>query len=162
MCGGTWYLSVYTTASTTLVILSAFSGLPYQLKLFFFSQLNSSSTWASQGCYVDESPRILQGYFGDQDSMTTESCISICSGLEFTMAATEYGSQCLCGNSLVGASPADSGDCSFPCAGMCFLFCVVIVFRSGAECFDIYLGNSAEVCGGNWRANVYTAPGVSV
>ncbi|KAE9396148.1 WSC-domain-containing protein [Gymnopus androsaceus JB14] len=119
MCGGTWYLSVYTTSSTTLS--------------------SSNSTWNSQGCYVDESPRILQGYFGDQDSMTTESCISICSGLEFTMAATEYGSQCLCGNSLVGASTADSGDCSFPCAG-----------------------NSVEVCGGNWRANVYIAPGVSV
>ncbi|TFK36071.1 glycosyl hydrolase family 71-domain-containing protein [Crucibulum laeve] len=121
VCGGGWIMSVYSKAAAP----------------------PSSSTWTSAGCYVDGGDRMLRGSSTSQAGMTTEICIGICSSQSFTLAATEYGSECYCGSQLYktgGAGVAtSSNECNMPCGG-----------------------NSAQTCGAGWRGNLYTAPGTAI
>ncbi|KIY62070.1 glycoside hydrolase family 71 protein [Cylindrobasidium torrendii FP15055 ss-10] len=120
-CGGTWTMSVWgkqalpgtTTASTT--------------------------DWTSNGCYSDSSTRLLRDVFWEDSSMTTELCKSHCTGLGYKLAATEYGSQCLCGNTLYYDGGSGTSLTSDRCNSAC-------------------QGNTAQSCGGSWTANLYTAP----
>lgn len=90
--------------------------------------------WESKGCYTDNSgSRTLYSLSTANDTMTTESCISYCASNGYPLAGTEYGRECYCGNNIAASgAAATSSDCSFACAG-----------------------NSAEVCGGNSRINIY-------
>jgi hypothetical protein len=52
--------------------------------------------------------------------MTTERCITICSSQGHSIAATEYGRQCLCGSQLYttgGARSTNASECSMKCDG---------------------------------------------
>ena len=55
--------------------------------------------------------------------MTTEQCTSICQTGGYTIAGTEYGTQCLCGSQLFQTNGAGvsttSSDCNMPCSGNC-------------------------------------------
>jgi len=99
------------------------------------------SGWTSAGCYYDNSARILRGSLTQQEGMTPEICIGICAAESYTIAATEYGSQCLCDSTFHvqgGAGVvANDGGCDMPCSGA---------------------PNSNETCGGDWHANVYVSP----
>ena len=64
--------------------------------------------------------------------LTPHSCIEACREMNNIFAGVEAGSECFCGDT-VPTELAPGGDCDHPCEG------------------DI-----SEICGGNWRMNVYT------
>ncbi|KAF9559027.1 hypothetical protein CPC08DRAFT_763569 [Agrocybe pediades] len=116
-CGGSWTMNVYTKVV--------------------------SSSWSSAGCYVDASTRMLRGSGTTITGMTIDKCISVCSSGGYSMAATEYGRECYCGNQLYkeggGGNPASAAQCNVPCEG-----------------------NTAQICGGSWRGNLYLKPGTAI
>lgn len=84
------------------------------------SSPNSTPTLAGytyQGCYTDStSARVLTGRSTSSSTMTYKTCSAYCAG--YTYFATEYGSQCYCGNAFSGSTTsAPSTDCSFKCSG---------------------------------------------
>jgi LysM repeat protein len=91
--------------------------------------------WTSLGCYVDvTTSRTLanQIILSNQDTtMTVELCQQTCRSSGYTFAGLEYAHQCWCANSILNNGPATSG-CSSPCPG-----------------------NTAEICGGSDRINIY-------
>jgi glucan endo-1,3-alpha-glucosidase len=97
-CGGSWTLNVYTenVAST------------------------SPTTWASAGCYIDASTRMLRGSATlSQAGLTTEACISTCTQGGFTMAGTENGDQCFCGSQIYQGNGAGVSTASSECSSAC-------------------------------------------
>ncbi|KAL6910584.1 hypothetical protein GGI43DRAFT_390527 [Trichoderma evansii] len=89
------------------------------------------------GCYQDNIGRVLSGdVLPDLGPMTNEKCVANCVSKGFSIAATEYGGQCYCGNELVGSSKLADSQCSIACEG-----------------------NSAEICGGSWAISVYSKTG---
>ncbi|KAL7937626.1 COOH terminal WSC domain-containing protein [Trichoderma chlorosporum] len=89
------------------------------------------------GCYEDNINRVLTGdILPDLGPMTNDLCVANCVSKGFSIAATEYGGQCYCGNELVGSSKIDDSQCSMACEG-----------------------NSKEVCGGSWAISVYSKTG---
>ncbi|KAI4121761.1 MAG: hypothetical protein LQ338_006185 [Usnochroma carphineum] len=92
--------------------------------------------WSYQGCYVDGvSGRILASQQPDSSTLTIENCIATCAQLGYTVAGTEYSSQCFCDNAIIngGTKAAADTDCNTACAG-----------------------NSAEECGGGNRMSIYS------
>lgn len=94
------------------------------------------TTWTSLGCYVDvTTSRTLanQIILPNQDTtMTVELCQQTCRSSGYIFAGLEYAHQCWCANSILNNGPATSG-CTSPCPG-----------------------NTAEMCGGSDRINVYS------
>jgi hypothetical protein len=85
------------------------------------------------GCYQDGRPRVLSGEIRPQlGLMTNTLCVNHCSAKGFSMAGTESGVSCYCGNELVGSTELDDSKCHMPCAG-----------------------DAQEVCGGRWSLTVY-------
>ncbi|KAG8830917.1 hypothetical protein FRC17_004067 [Serendipita sp. 399] len=92
--------------------------------------LETYSDWKSKGCYADSVfTRSLTPQFVS-DSMTVQKCIDACVSAGFTVAGVEYSSECYCGNALPPTQTSEN--CIMPCAG-----------------------DSAHVCGGPDRLNVY-------
>jgi hypothetical protein len=88
------------------------------------------------GCFADSSmTRDLPYAVYDSQTSTTESCIAACITKGYRFAATQYGSECYCGNAYGGQGPA--GNCTMPCPG----------------------APKTEVCGGNFENSVYVAIG---
>ena len=70
----------------------------------------------------------------DSSNLTTTSCITICKAAGYSVAGTEYSTQCFCDNFLRNGAPiAVDGDCNMACAGI-----------------------STESCGGPNRLSVYS------
>jgi Domain of unknown function (DUF1996)/WSC domain len=92
--------------------------------------------WKYYGCYQDTRARVLSGIklanIGNHQ-VTNTKCVAYCSDKGFSMAGTEYGGQCFCGNELVGSSKIDESKCNMPCEG-----------------------NASETCGGGMALTVYT------
>ncbi|PKK45046.1 hypothetical protein CI102_10584 [Trichoderma harzianum] len=89
------------------------------------------------GCYQDNIGRVLTGdILPNLGPMTNDKCVANCVSKGFSIAATEYGGQCYCGNDLVGSSKLAESQCSMACEG-----------------------NSKEVCGGSWAISVYSKTG---
>ena len=94
---------------------------------------DDASTWTSDGCYVDQvNPRTLAtvGWFGKP--ITNSECSKGCSKMGFSIAGTENGGQCFCGNELVGSKKVESSECNSSCNG-----------------------DSSQMCGGSARLSVY-------
>ncbi|KAL7923887.1 hypothetical protein ACQKWADRAFT_288150 [Trichoderma austrokoningii] len=89
------------------------------------------------GCYEDNINRVLTGdILPNLGPMTNEKCVANCVAKGFSVAATEYGGQCYCGNELVGSSKLADSQCATPCEGA-----------------------AGEVCGGSWAISVYSKTG---
>ncbi|KAJ7721547.1 glycoside hydrolase superfamily [Mycena maculata] len=134
LCGGSWRIQIYTaptattTATTTSATTTATTSAP----------ASTSTGWVlSNACVVDTAARVLQGYSVTASSLTPALCQTTCASQGFAVAGVEYGSQCYCGNSLVGGTPAtaSTSECNTPCAG-----------------------DSSSMCGGAWRIQIYTGP----
>lgn len=66
--------------------------------------------------------------------MTIEICVAYCAGQGFSIAGTQFGTQCFCDNEIVdGGTQAPESDCSMPCAG-----------------------DNTEICGNGNRNSVYS------
>ncbi|KAI9736484.1 MAG: hypothetical protein M1818_005994 [Claussenomyces sp. TS43310] len=100
----------------------------------------SVSGWTETGCYSDSgSTRALSGItFANlgQGKVTTTGCITYCNSNGYSIAGTEYGGQCFCGNTLVGSSLLDDSKCNMPCEG-----------------------DSTQTCGGSDALTVYSKSG---
>ncbi|PON27983.1 WSC domain-containing protein [Trichoderma gamsii] len=89
------------------------------------------------GCYEDNIGRVLTGdILPNLGPMTNEKCVANCVAKGFSVAATEYGGQCYCGNELVGSSKLAESQCATACEGA-----------------------ASEVCGGSWAISVYSKTG---
>jgi hypothetical protein len=92
--------------------------------------------WSYYGCYTDTRARVLTGItlanIGNHE-VTNTKCVAYCAARGWSMAGTEYGGQCFCGNELVGSSKADESTCDMPCEG-----------------------DGTQTCGGGMRLSVYT------
>lgn len=80
------------------------------------------------------------------------------------MAAMEYGQECYCGSQLYkvgGAGVAvDASQCNMPCSGKSVFFLWSgIMFDTDTFKFP---GNSAQLCGAGWRANLYLKAGTTL
>lgn len=72
--------------------------------------------------------------------MTTALCRTGCAQMNYTLAGTELGRQCWCGNALGGsARPQPYSVCTSPCSG-----------------------NSSQTCGGDYKIQVYSTNGLQV
>ncbi|KAM7197259.1 WSC domain containing protein [Rhypophila sp. PSN 637] len=92
------------------------------------------STYRALGCHSEPTGgRALSAKVTRADDMTIQKCADICRASNFPVFGLEYYTECYCGNGLApGSAPAPETECSFPCAG-----------------------NSNELCGGDWRINVF-------
>ncbi|KAI4099122.1 MAG: hypothetical protein L6R37_006115 [Teloschistes peruensis] len=96
------------------------------------------TSYASEGCYTEPSNgRALTGKTIFDDSLTIEKCAMLCA--DFNYFGVEYYRECYCGNDLqTGSVPAPSTDCKYPCKG-----------------------DNSEICGGDYRLNLYGFGGMS-
>ncbi|KOS17157.1 WSC domain-containing protein 2 [Escovopsis weberi] len=89
------------------------------------------------GCFRDTDARVLTGEeLPALGPMSTEKCITRCKDHGFSLAGTEYGGQCFCGDKLVGSSKIDESECSMPCEG-----------------------DASEICGGGSALSMYSSTG---
>ncbi|KAL7912928.1 COOH terminal WSC domain-containing protein [Trichoderma velutinum] len=104
------------------------------------SKGNSAATvggYTYAGCYQDNIGRVLTGdILPNLGPMSNDKCVANCVSKGFSIAATEYGGQCYCGNDLVGSAKLAENQCTIACEG-----------------------NSKEVCGGSWAISVYSKTG---
>ena len=78
------------------------------------------SGWSSVGCYSDNlNPRSLNGitFANLGKPVSSSGCVSYCASKGFSMAGTEFGSQCFCGNSMTKSAVVDASKCQTACAG---------------------------------------------
>jgi hypothetical protein len=99
---------------------------------------NVAAGWSYQGCYSDTrtGTRVLSGItFANvgQHAVTNTKCVAYCGNAGFSMAGTEYGGQCFCGNELVASSQVDESRCDMPCEG-----------------------DGSQTCGGSLTLSVYS------
>ncbi|KIM24144.1 hypothetical protein M408DRAFT_331913 [Serendipita vermifera MAFF 305830] len=93
--------------------------------------LDSYSDWNSQGCYVDAvDARVLTTMATAVAPMTVGNCVDACSAAGYTVAGVEWSSASDCGNALPPVAATDG--CVMKCDG-----------------------DSAHLCGGPVRLNVY-------
>ena len=85
------------------------------------------------GCYTDRQDRDLQGATGP--GPTNEACQAFCADRGFPFAATQWGSQCFCGNTYGKYGQVPESSCNMGCSG-----------------------NPSEKCGGWWANSVYSVP----
>lgn len=93
--------------------------------------------WKTLGCYSDNlDNRVLSGitfaYWGAANGISTSGCVAYCDQQGFSIAGTEYGSQCFCGTSLQGSNLQAASMCDMPCDGL-----------------------ESEICGGSLTLSVY-------
>ncbi|KAK0669151.1 WSC domain-containing protein, partial [Cercophora samala] len=89
------------------------------------------------GCYRDSASRALKNASITTPipgGMTNEICIKFCLGRGFSLAATEYGFECYCGEVLEDSWLMGDSDCNKPCPG-------------DATCN----------CGGSWAMSLWNA-----
>ncbi|KAE9374286.1 WSC-domain-containing protein [Stipitochalara longipes BDJ] len=92
---------------------------------------SAAHTWGSLGCYtITGNKAVLTQVNTHGELLTPESCQTACIDLGFTMAGTEKGTECWCGNIFKTGSPSHA--CNSPCSG-----------------------DSSQMCGGNNRINLY-------
>ncbi|KAK4106431.1 WSC-domain-containing protein [Parathielavia hyrcaniae] len=89
------------------------------------------------GCYKDSSSRALSGEvlpkLGD---VSNTKCVEYCASKGFSMAGTEYGGECYCGDSLSPLEKIDESKCAMACKG-----------------------DADQTCGGDWALTLYAKGG---
>lgn len=119
-----------------------------------FIDLTSSKKFKYIGCGKDNiGGRTLTGARFEQNDMTNEKCVDLCSARGFNIAGTEYSTECYCGNSVpADRAPVDGlmGDCFMPCSGNKDEFCggagtISLYQRCSGSCENISFGASKTV-----------------
>lgn len=122
-------VTIYTTSYTTVYPPSA-------------TEDASLGGWTYVGCQSDKmESRVLSGVtFADlgASNTTTSGCIAYCEKKGYSMAGTEWSSQCFCGDELTGSSALPESSCNMPC-----------------------IGDASETCGGGLALSVYKNPSAS-
>ncbi len=161
ICGAGWELSVYkynatlvsgatcsststdpttganatTTATPTSTLSTTITSAPTATSTFpvYLDSLDSSE-WYHLGCAIDSGEGRVFDYGGQyNNALTIDSCLIDCEDAGYTYAGMEYGIQCFCGNSVPSTVVYDDESaCATPCGG-----------------------NATEMCGGDYRLDVY-------
>ena len=98
------------------------------MKIFRTPQIEADSN-----CYQDFDDRILKSPDGISSStMTIDMCTNHCFGKNYLYAGVQYYSTCHCGNEISRKVVRPQSECNTPCEG-----------------------NSNQMCGGEWRTNIY-------
>lgn len=94
------------------------------------------------GCYADDSTRALSKAerLDVRGGMTNEECVKFCQRQGLTLAGTEDGAQCFCGNVLIGSVLLPPGRCNVPCTGD---------------------PTNSTMCGGPWALSVWGPDGTA-
>jgi hypothetical protein len=91
--------------------------------------------WNYEGCWVDGvNGRVLSYQENDNQGLTIENCIGLCTALGYSIAGLEWSVQCFCGDTMDngGVLSNSDSDCDMPCSG-----------------------NPNEICGAGQRLSVY-------
>ncbi|KAJ4522451.1 hypothetical protein HRR83_003585 [Exophiala dermatitidis] len=109
----------------------------------FFTDLTSKG-WSYTGCGTDNYyNRILTGANQANDQMTNENCVAFCESKGFSVAGTEYGRECYCGNSIPSSGapvPGVVGNCQMQCMGDNSEFC------GGPSTLSLYQKCTGDSC----------------
>ncbi|KAK1633545.1 WSC domain-containing protein, partial [Colletotrichum phormii] len=96
------------------------------------------SGWAEKGCLKDNvlgrALTVNVGVVGGTQNMSVGGCVSACSAAGYPIAGVEYSQECWCDSQIRNGGVAASDGCDLPCKG-----------------------NTAELCGGGNRLNVYAS-----
>ncbi|KFY88681.1 hypothetical protein V498_06696 [Pseudogymnoascus sp. VKM F-4517 (FW-2822)] len=131
LCGGPDRLNVFENTATSTTPPATTPPVPTSTAV-------PVAGWTAGGCYTDtvQARSLPQGMaVAGNAPMTIELCLTACKGAGYKIAGLEYANQCYCGNAFVnGGAPAPDGNakCNMPCDG-----------------------NTAQMCGGPDRLNVY-------
>lgn len=132
--GGQVFTSVVTVHASTLIYetVSVTAGQPIPTSSSSSSPATISG-YSYAGCYADTGSRVLSRVtFADVRSVTNTACVAYCETKGYSVAGTEFGNQCFCGDSV----PSKTLD-----AAKCHMSCV---------------GDKKEVCGGVLALSVYS------
>ena len=81
--------------------------------------VSTTLSWNSLGCYSDSTSTRALNTSQTVAAHTVEACQSTCGGLGFIYAGLEYGSQCFCGNAILGGSTSiASSNCNVLAPGI--------------------------------------------
>lgn len=128
-CGGSSRLNVYDyqnqplpsspSTPTTSAASTPSAGSPSVVTTAAAAATGFPTGWTPQGCWVDAAQgRILQFQAPNSDTLTPQSCASICSSAGYIVSGTEYSTQCFCGNGIQNDGvQAPSTDCNMACGG---------------------------------------------
>lgn len=92
------------------------------------------------GCYADNTSRALSDseMSGVAGGMTNAQCIDFCQAEGYTLAGTEFGTECYCGSVLVGSILLPVEQCNKTCAGDPM---------------------GSTMCGGSWALSIWSPDG---
>lgn len=130
LCGGPSRLNVYQFNSSVLPAKPA--GPPKPAGVNYTAIL----PFTYQGCYTDDmqTGRALSNVKPDNDTLTVESCIAMCTADGYTIAGMEYAKQCFCDKYLHNTPKlVNDRECNMNCAG-----------------------SSGEKCGAGGRLSIYS------
>ncbi|KAK0623353.1 hypothetical protein B0T14DRAFT_392225, partial [Immersiella caudata] len=91
------------------------------------------------GCYKDSSDRFLSGEkLPKLGKVSNTNCVEYCDSKGFSIAGTQYGGECFCGNSLSTIEKLDDSKCDMSCKG-----------------------DETQTCGGSWALSLFTKGGAA-
>ena len=135
-CESGWFCAPLPENTAT----STFFGSASTSSIVNPTPLSATRGYLYAGCYADEPNRVLSKakILDVRKGMTNEQCVKFCQRQGFTLAGTEDGAQCFCGNVLLGSIPLSAGHCNVTCTG------------------DI---TNSTLCGGSWALSVWSPDG---
>ena len=127
-CGDAQRLSIYKIAGGTVKDVTSTLTIPTATQTTLTkSTIKPTGTpgptsiptgWVARDCYSDPvTPRALSNRAAFPDPVTNPVCVTYCDTKGFKFAATEYGNECFCGNTLVGSTKTAITDCNMNCEG---------------------------------------------
>jgi hypothetical protein len=129
-CGGPGRLNVYQFNSSALPAQPSGPAKP--------GNVNETAIlpFTYQGCYTDDMQggRALSNQQPDNNTLTIESCVAMCTAAGYNIAGAEYATQCFCDNYLHNSPKlVNDRECNMNCAG-----------------------SSGEKCGAGGRLSMYS------
>lgn len=124
ICGGPDRLNLYQNTAvpgpTNVATVTSSPGDPTAVPSSTTTREPLPTSWKYAGCYVDNTRgRIMAKQLPDDRSLTIESCVSRCASMGYTVAGTQFASQCFCDNYVRKAAPlaAKDSECAMSCGG---------------------------------------------
>ena len=159
ICGGPDGLNVYSfgvyNASNTATTTTAAPGSATSTASGTIAT-SLPTGWNYTGCYLDQvNGRIMMNEQPDNQKLTIESCVQLCSGMGYSVAGLEYSVQCFCDDYLRNGATLAATDstCAMACGGNSKEICggpnLVSVYSDGA--IQIYQPPKAQNSTGNWQ-----------
>ncbi|KAK3324792.1 WSC domain-containing protein [Cercophora scortea] len=127
ICGGRGRISIYEASVVLTPPTTTTTSTPAAA---------TATNWHPLGCYIDASSRTLLNQAtlpGGATTLSSSTCTSACAAAGYTLAGTENSNECWCDNAVhTNPRAPDQSGCNKP-----------------------RLGNATEMCGSDWRLNVY-------